>query len=231
MNMKPKPPLMGKLPWQRLSIRLPPLTNTGIDYFRPLMIKLNKQTRKTFATAKRYGVVFTCLTTRAVHLKLIRNLSKDNFILRLRRFISRRGYPLEIFSDNGTNVIGGERELRGAISEIDQNKIYIELKTKRIKWNFSPPASPWMNGTMEAIFKITKKAPKTVVRDLLLIEEMLATYLTEIEFLINGRPLIPISDDLSDMEALTPSHFLLGRSNPNVNISISQDTVSNFLTK
>ena len=59
---------------------------------------------------------------------------------------------------------------------------------------------------------------------------MLVTYLSEIESLINGRPLIPISDDVKDIVALTPNHFLLGKSNPNVNISIPQDNVSNFHT-
>ena len=100
-----------------------------------------------------------------------------------------------------------------------------------MKWNFSPPTSTWMNRAVEAIVKITKKALKTVVRDSLFTEEMLATYLTEIEYLINGRPLIPISDDVNDMEALTPNHFLLDRSNPNIHISISQGNVSNFRTK
>ena len=108
MNTKPKLPL-GELPRQRLSIGLPAFTNTGIDYFGPLTIKQSKQTRKTSATAKCYEAVFTCLTTRAaVHLELIGNLSTDNFILGFRRFILRRGFPVKIISDNGTNFIGGD---------------------------------------------------------------------------------------------------------------------------
>ena len=97
------------------------------------------------------------------------------------------------------------------ISESNQNKVYKGLAAKQIKWDFGPPASAWMNGAMEAIVKITKKAVKTVVRDSLFAEEMLATYLTEIESLINGRRLMPISDDVNDMDALTPNHVLLGR--------------------
>ena len=76
-----------------------------------------------------------------------------------------------------------------------------------------------MNGAIKDIAKITKKALKTVVSDLLFIEEVLAMYYTEIESLINERSLIPISDDVSDMEALTRNCFVLGRSNPSVNIS------------
>ena len=74
-----------------------------------------------------------------------------------------------------------------------------------------------MNGAMESFVQITKKALKTVVRDFVFTEEMLATYLTEIEYLINGRQLIPINEDMNDMENRTRNHFLLGRNNPNVN--------------
>ena len=88
-----------------------------------------------------------------------------------------------------------------------------------------------MNGATQAIVMITKKALKTVVRDSLFTEEMLVTYLIEMESLINRRPLVPISGNVNDIEALAPNHFLLGRSNPNVNISIPQDNVSNFRVK
>ena len=108
MDTKPKTPLMGGLPRQRLSIGL--LAFKGTNYFGPLTIKLSKQTRKTCATSKRYGAVFTCLTTWAVHLELILK-----FILGLRRFVSRRVYPVKLISENGTNFTGGERELHEAI--------------------------------------------------------------------------------------------------------------------
>ena len=88
-----------------------------------------------------------------------------------------------------------------------------------------------MNGATQAIVMITKKALKTVVRDSLFTEEILVTYLIEMESLINRRPLVPISGNVNDMEALAPNHFLLDRSNPNVNISIPQDNVSNFRVK
>ena len=231
INSSPKAPIMGNLPTQRLAIGLPPFTNTGIDYFGPVIIKLNKRTRATAATAKRYGAIFTCLTTRAVHIELAGDLTTDNFILALRRFISRRGYPSEINSDNGKNFEGGERELREAIEKLDQTKIEKELIAKRIKWNFAPPLTPWMNGAMEAIVKITKRALRTVIKNSLFNEEMLATYLTEIESLINGRPLVPISDDINDLEALTPNHFLLGRANANVYNSPATNNITCYQSK
>ena len=81
--------------------------------------------------------VFTCLTTRTVYLEL-----NGIYQLIILCIDSRRGYPVEIFSDNGTNFTGGEREQRKTISELNQNKVYKELAAKRIKWNFSRPASP-----------------------------------------------------------------------------------------
>ena len=197
MNMRPKPPLMGELPRQRLFIGLPAFTNTGIHYFGPLTIKLSKQTRKTCVNEKRCAAVFTRLT---VHLKPIAYLSTD-VIFGLRRFILRRGYPVEMISDNGTNFISGQSELQEEISELEQNKIYKELATKRVKWILSPSASPWMNEAMDAIVRITRKALKTVAQDLLFIEEMLVVYLTDTEFLIKGRLLL--SDDVNNIEALT----------------------------
>ena len=97
---------MSNLPKARLAINQPPFTNTGIDYFGPLTVKQGRRTRSTDGTSKRYGAIFTCLSTRAVHIELVGNLSTNNFILALRQFISRRGHPKNIFSDNGTNFTG-----------------------------------------------------------------------------------------------------------------------------
>lgn len=87
----------------------------------------------------------------------------------------------------------------------------------------------WM-GLWKLLLRSQRKCWKLLFEICYLQKEMLATYLLEIDSPINGRPLIPISDDVNSMEALTPNNFLLGRSNLNVNIPISQDNVSNFCT-
>ena len=102
---QPKPPIMSDLPPERLSAFLPSFYFTGADYFGPLTIKLNKRTRSTSGTAKRYGALFTCMTTRAVHLELAGDMSVDNFILDLRRFKARRGHPKSIRNNNGSNLL------------------------------------------------------------------------------------------------------------------------------
>ena len=68
-----------------------------------------------------------CLSTRAVHIKLVVNLSTDNFTLALRQFTSRRGHPKNIFSDNGTNLRGAQRELTKSLKNLDQDRIEVEL--------------------------------------------------------------------------------------------------------
>ena len=101
---------MSNLLEARLAINQPPFTNTGIDYFRPLTIKQGRRTRSTDGTSKRYGAIFTCLNTCVVHIELVGSLLTNNFILALRRFISRRGHSRTFlatieptFSDNLTN--------------------------------------------------------------------------------------------------------------------------------
>ena len=102
---------MSNLPEACLAINQLPFTNMVIDYFGPLTVKQRRRTHSTDGTSKRYGATFTCLSTCAVHIELVGNLSTNNFILALLRFISWRGHPKNIFSDNGTNFTGAQREL------------------------------------------------------------------------------------------------------------------------
>ena len=88
----PRPTLMGDVPKERVDIGSKPFSSTGVDYFGPYYVKISKRTRANAATSKRYGVLFTCLTTRAVHLEIAGDMTTDAFILSLRRFTSRRGH-------------------------------------------------------------------------------------------------------------------------------------------
>ena len=107
---KPVPPMMASLPYDRLQIA-PAFSKVGVDFFGPLKVKhLRKQ-------EKRYGCLFTCMVTRAVHLEVAFSLSTDSFIMCLRRFIVRRGKPTVIYSDSGTNFVGANCELRECISD------------------------------------------------------------------------------------------------------------------
>ena len=126
--MKPNVPMMASLPKERLALCEPPFTNAGVDYFGPMYVKRGR------VIEKRWGCLFTCLTTRAVHLKLAGDMSTDSFIMALRRFPGRRGNPKTMRSDNGTNFVGANNELREALESLNQERITSELAHQRITW-------------------------------------------------------------------------------------------------
>lgn len=118
---------MADLPIDRVSADLPPFTHVGMDYFGPIDVKRGR------GRVKRYGVIFTCLACRAVHLEVVHALDTDACINALRRFICRRGQVTEIRSDNGTNFVGSNRELKEALQELNQDKIQKALLQEGIK--------------------------------------------------------------------------------------------------
>ena len=206
----PRPPRMADLPRDRLLVS-PPFTKVGVDYFGPLHVKYGRK------HLKRYICLFTCLVTRAVHLEVAFSLETDSFIMCLRRFVARRGNPQVIYSDNGTNFVGADRELKECIENWNQSQIVNELSQKGIKWVFNPPASPHMGGAWERVVRSCKTAFKAVLKKQVLTDEVLATTMAEVESLVNSRPLTEVSSDVDAMEAITPNHFLLGR--PSINLS------------
>ena len=96
---------MADLPADRLT-PTPPFTYCGVDSFGPWYVKEGRK------ELKRYGVLFTCILTRAIHLEVANTLETDSYINALRRFICRRGPVRQMRSDNGSNFIGARRELK-----------------------------------------------------------------------------------------------------------------------
>ncbi|XP_062704268.1 uncharacterized protein LOC134286640 [Aedes albopictus] len=198
----PVPPKMGPLPQARLTPFKRTFTYSGIDYFGPYYVKVGR------SAAKRWVALFTCLVTRAIHLEVVSSLSTDSCKKAIRRFIARRGAPVEIYSDRGTNFIGASRELTKEIKRIN-----VELSStftdQQTQWTFNPPAAPHMGGCWERMVRSVKVALGVLPFERKLDEESLATFLAEAEHMINSRPLtfVPIESD--DHESLTPNHFLL----------------------
>ncbi|XP_016138710.1 uncharacterized protein [Sinocyclocheilus grahami] len=105
LRAKPTFPKMADLPLARLRFYKPAFHSTGMDCFGPFLVKIGRRVEK------RWGILYKCLTTRAVHIDLLNSLDTDSFLMSLRRFIARRGSPVELLSDQGTDFRGGEREL------------------------------------------------------------------------------------------------------------------------
>ncbi|XP_026731188.1 uncharacterized protein LOC113496223 [Trichoplusia ni] len=190
----PAIPPAGDLPSERLQHHQFPFACTAVDYFGPMQVTIGRRVEKPWVA------LFTCLTTRAVHLELAPSLSASSMIMALRRMAARRGTPRTLFSDNGTNFVGTNKELEAAALE------------KGIKWKFIPPGSPNMGGAWERLVRTVKTALAVVLNERSPPEEVLHTLMTEVEHIVNSRPLTPVSMDPNDAESLTPNHFLLGRS-------------------
>lgn len=200
----PKTPIMGQLPIDRITPYVRPFTYTGVDLFGPLNVAIGRRREK------RWGVIFTCLTVRAVHLELAENLSTDAFIICLRNFINRRGTPVRIRSDNGTNFIGAYRELKSEQHLFDTDRINNEANSRRIEWMFNCPSNPSSGGCWERLIRIVKRLMMKTLSEEAPRVETLRSVLIEAENLINSRPLTEIQLAAEDDEPLTPNHFLLG---------------------
>ena len=200
--------LMSDLPQGRLQLQKPPFFHVGIDYFGPLLVKQGRN------QVKRYGCIFTCLTTRAVHFEIAHSLTTDAFICALRRFICRRGSPDRFYSDNGTNFVGAQRILRDSIRSWNQVQIDEFLRQREIKWSFNPPAASHMGGAWERLIRSTRRILHALMKEQIVTDEILNTLLIEVESILNSRPLVPVTFDPNDDEPLTPNHLLLLRGNP-----------------
>ena len=109
-------------------------------------------------TEKRYGVFYTCMTTRAVHLEIAHSMDTDSCLMAVRRMMARRGRPANIWSDNGTNFVGTEKELREALKRLDSERIGDQLSSERVQWHFNPPSSPHFGGVWERLVHSAKRA-------------------------------------------------------------------------
>ncbi|XP_062703145.1 uncharacterized protein LOC115264088 [Aedes albopictus] len=202
-NAQPSIPRMAPLPSARLSSYVRPFTYCGLDYFGPLLVKVNR------SHVKRWVAIFTCLTIRAVHVEVIHTLSTESCIKGVRRFISRRGSPAEIYSDNATCFHGADRLLREQINK----GLAAEFTSTQTSWKFIPPGTPHMGGAWERLVRSIKVALATLQDgSQKLDDESLLTFLAEAEGIVNCRPLTYLPLDSIEQEALTPNHFLLGSS-------------------
>lgn len=202
--------LMGSLPPARV-LATRPFCFVGVDYAGPLKIKAT--CIRGVKVTKGYIAVYVCLSTRAVHLEAAGDMTTNTFLGTLKRFISRRGYPTEIWSDNGTNFIGADRTLQELLEQVRAHDKEASrfLSNIGIKWTFIPPSAPHMGGIWEAAVKSAKWHLVAELGTEALTFEDLSTILCQTEACLNSRPICALSTDPDSCEALTPGHFLIGQ--------------------
>jgi len=217
--------VMSELPSYRVT-PAKPFTTSGVDYGGPLYIKSGQLHNAKIIKA--YVAIFVCLATKAVHIELVSNLSTEAFLNALNRFIARRGRVSHIYSDNGTNFQGAANKLKEFYqmlhSKRHQEQVDNALNKDFIEWHFIPPHAPHFGGIWEAAVKSAKAHLRRVVGDAALTFEELYTVLSQIEAIMNSRPLTPLSADPNDLSYLTPGHFLVG----DALTSIPQQDVTNL---
>ena len=199
---------MGDLPAVRLQ-QYRPFLKCGVDLCGPIIIKDGRGRKPKHV--KVYIALFVCLSTKAVHLELISDLSTEGFLNALRRFISRRGTVSEIYSDNATNFVGSDRKLKQIFRNVlNKETLKSNLANMKVKWCFIPPKTPNFGGIWEANIKSAKLHLKKTIGDTILNYEEMHTLLVRIEACLNSRPLLPLTNDPNDLYPLTPGHFLIG---------------------
>ena len=196
-NAKPcAPPQSGQLPTERV-VQGNPFSTTGVDFAGPIHLK-NEE--------KAYVALFTCGITRAVHLELTEDMTAHEFMGMFRRFISRRGAPSTVISDNAKTFLATAKHLKKICAERELQDF---LLANRIDWHFNVAKAPWQGGFFERLVGITKTALfKTMGKSKLTFRE-LENILIEVEGRINNRPLTYQTADLEE-EPLTPNHMIHG---------------------
>lgn len=201
---QPQMPLMGQLPPARLDFAAKPFTHVGVDCFGHYDVKFGR------GKVKRWIMLFTCLTFRAVHLEMLNDMSADECLAAIRRFQARRGKNLRFYSDCGTNFVGADRQLKKDVAEMRQILCDSTAQEFNVKWQFQPAYAPWRGGAWERLIKSIKKCIDYVFVGENPREDILRNAMTEAETRMNQRPLTHVPVDPEDEKPLTPNMALFG---------------------
>ena len=212
------PPLeqhMADLPVDRTEAT-PPFTHVGFDVFGPWLIHTRK-TRGGVASSKRWGLVFTCLSCRAIHIEVLESMDTSSFICALRRFFAIRGPASMLRCDRGTNFIGGKSELDDAMRGLDQPSLERYTKGQGCEWLFNPPHASHFGGVWERQIGTIRRVLDAMFLELgrsQLTHELLVTLMTEVTAIVNARPLTTVPSDADEPQPLSPAMLLTMKTRP-----------------
>ena len=153
---------------------------------------------------KVYICLFSCAVTRAVHLEVVTDLTVETFLLAFCQLCSRKSLPQKMISDNASTYLAAMEELQRMFNS---ESLKEALESQNVTWHFIPKRAPWYGGFWERIIGLTKQAAKKTLGRMFITFKQLETVITEIEAMLNDRPLTYISSEVTDPEPLTPSHW------------------------
>ena len=202
---------MATLPEDRVE-PAEPFSYCAVDLFGPFLIKEGRK------ELKRYGVLFTCMACRAVHIETANSLSTDSFINCLRRMMAIRGPIRQLRCDQGTNFVGAKSEFQREYEKMDHKKIETFLNSKGcddIEFKMNVPSASHMGGVWERQIRSARSILLVLMEQsgTQLDDESLRTFLHETASVINSRPLtIDNLNDPMSLRPLTPNHILTMKS-------------------
>ena len=192
-----------------------PFETTGVDFAGPLTYKLTKKEE-----GKCYILIFTCATSRAVHLELTKTQSAEEFKVKLNAFIARKSRPKLIVSDNG----GAFKATALWIRKIRKSeRLQDYLARQEIRWRFNLSKSPWWGGMYERLLKDIKKALYKVLGRSTLCFDQLQAIVIDIEKNVNNRPLTYVESEQEEEQVLTPNTILWGQNVHTIDESDTDD--------
>ena len=198
---------MGALPLERITPS-PPFNYTMVDLFGPYLVRGEVQKR---TSGKAWGVLFTGMVSRVVHVEVTFGYDTDSFMLALRRFVAIRGWPQKLYSDPGSQLVSASIELKSAIVKCGSEN--------GMEWIVGTADAPWQQGAVESLVKTIKRALYLSTHNQRLSVTEFLTVCSEAANIVNERPLGLLPDIDSEINVLTPNCMLLGRAsatNPNV---------------
>ena len=206
---------MANLPSDRLETG-PPFSNVGFDVFGPWEIT-TRRLRGGTANAKRWGLIFTCLSSRAIHIELLEMMDDSSFVWALRRFLAIRGPVEKIRCDQGTNFVGGKSQLDDALSEMDQTRIQRFTAEQGVEWIFNPPHASHFGGVWERQIGTIRRVLDAMLLEIgraQLTHELLVTLMAEVTGIVNSRPIATVPSDIDKPQPLTPAMLLTMKTCP-----------------
>ncbi|XP_076041923.1 uncharacterized protein LOC143025800 [Oratosquilla oratoria] len=151
---------------------------------------------------------------RAIHIEKLDGLQTDAFIKGFVCFTARRGYPIKVWTDNSTNLVGARAELAHNERDLDLSLIVRETRRRDVEWSFNPPSASHHGGVWERMIRSVRKVLfALVIKSPRMVDDALQTLFCEAESIVNSQPLTKWSDDARDESLLTPNHLLLLKGN------------------